>query len=94
MERLFIRYTGRVQGVGFRVTVADLAADFEVVGRVCNVDDRSVQLEVEGEDEELLRFREAIAHRLHRHIVTAEENWSAIGQASWSDFAVAQDKRL
>lgn len=49
-------YAGRVQGVGFRYTVRQLAHGFEVVGFVRNMDDGRVEMVVEGEEEELNRF--------------------------------------
>lgn len=54
--RLVIIFGGRVQGVGFRFTVADLAARREVVGFVRNESDGSVYVEVEGRKPELERL--------------------------------------
>ena len=54
-------YTGRVQGVGFRYSVKQLAAGYEVVGGVRNLPDGRVELQVSGEAEEIEAFLEAIA---------------------------------
>ncbi len=91
MQRLSVRFEGRVQGVGFRVTVAELARAYVVTGRVCNVQDGSVDLQAEGEEAELVRFREAIQQRLDRYIVDVHERWSSVKAAQWSDFDIASD---
>jgi acylphosphatase len=54
-------FEGRVQGVGFRYTVKDLARGFEVLGWVKNLPDGSVELQVMGEREEVESFIKEIA---------------------------------
>lgn len=49
-------FEGRVQGVGFRYTVKELARGFEVVGTVENLPDGTVELRVMGEFEEVNEF--------------------------------------
>lgn len=53
-------YAGRVQGVGFRYSVRELACGFEVTGYVRNLPDGRVELVAEGEESELQAFLEAI----------------------------------
>ncbi len=89
--RLSMRYEGRVQGVGFRMNVADVARNFNVTGRVANVQDGSVDLQAEGTQEELLRFQAAIAERLNLFITRASQQWSEIAQPSWTEFAIDAD---
>ncbi len=66
-------FEGRVQGVGFRYTVKDLARCFEVRGRVKNLADGSVELQVMGEAEEVDGFvreilmESPVAHHIRRH---------------------------
>lgn len=55
-----ICYSGRVQGVGFRVTTCGVATGYEVTGQVRNLPDGCVELVAEGEREELEAFREGI----------------------------------
>ncbi len=90
-ERLSVRFEGRVQGVGFRATVADIAGGFGVTGRVCNVMDGSVDLQAEGTEEDLLRFMAAIEQRMDRYIVDSHLRWSPISQAQWNDFSIGSD---
>ena len=47
--RLEARFTGRVQGVGFRYTTLRVAQRYDVVGYVRNLSDGAVQVVVEGE---------------------------------------------
>jgi acylphosphatase len=91
ITHLSVRFEGRVQGVGFRVNVADIATSYDVSGRVCNVLDGTVDLQAEGSEEELLRFRAAIGQRLERFIVDAYERWSVVPQGTWSEFAIGAD---
>ena len=56
-------YVGRVQGVCFRATTADIAGGFRVVGWVRNLRDGSVEMEAEGPPDELNAFLAAIAER-------------------------------
>lgn len=49
-------FEGRVQGVGFRYTVKDLARGFDVCGWVKNLADGSVELQVMGEDAVVKEF--------------------------------------
>jgi acylphosphatase len=61
-------YTGRVQGVGFRATAAQLAARHAVTGYVRNLPDGRVELVAEGETAEVERFAAAVAERMAGHI--------------------------
>ena len=58
--RYDIRFTGQVQGVGFRYTTQRVAARHEVLGWVRNEPDGSVQCVAEGHGEELDRFVAAV----------------------------------
>ena len=53
-------YEGRVQGVGFRYTVRQIAKGFEVVGCIKNLDDGRVELQASGEADEMRDFLQAI----------------------------------
>jgi len=91
VQRLRVRYSGRVQGVGFRATVDDLARNFQVTGRVSNVHDGSVDLQADGDERELVAFQRAILQRLQRNIVDFQEQWSSVEREEWSDFGVGPD---
>jgi len=49
-------FEGRVQGVGFRYTMKQLAMGYDIVGWVKNLPDGRVELELMGEEEEVEEF--------------------------------------
>jgi acylphosphatase len=57
-RRLF--YTGRVQGVGFRYSVKQISAGYEVAGTVRNLADGRVELVVQGEEGEMEAMLEGV----------------------------------
>jgi acylphosphatase len=57
-QRLF--YTGRVQGVGFRYSVKQIIAGYDVSGEVRNLGDGRVELRVQGPEAELEAMLEAV----------------------------------
>ncbi len=53
-------YAGRVQGVGFRYTVKQIATGFDVTGWVRNLADGTVEVRAAGEGTEVEAFVAAI----------------------------------
>ena len=51
-----IIFSGRVQGVGFRYATKQIALGLDVVGWVKNLKDRTVELQLMGEAEEVDEF--------------------------------------
>jgi acylphosphatase len=72
-ERLHIYYSGRVQGVGFRATVKQVALGYEVTGTVRNLADGRVELQAEGEPLELEAFQLAIRDSGLGHFIRQED---------------------
>ncbi len=68
MERRRIRFTGRVQGVGFRATARGAANGHTVTGWVRNEADGSVLMEIQGEGAEIDAFLGTLRGRLGRLI--------------------------
>jgi acylphosphatase len=73
LERRRVFYDGRVQGVGFRFTAARLAPRFGVSGWVRNLPDGGVELEAQGEPEQVCGFLDAIRGELGSKISRADE---------------------
>ena len=61
MKAVEVFYEGRVQGVGFRYSVRQIAKGFNVTGWVRNLADGRVELQASGESEEVDAFLEGIA---------------------------------
>ena len=92
MTQMTIRYAGRVQGVGFRATVAFFSRNHAVVGRVCNCSDGTVQLIAQGDETSLLSFKEDIGREMARNIVSAQESWNSISGTDYSEFSIGPDR--
>lgn len=60
MSAKHVFYEGRVQGVGFRWTVKSIARGFDVVGWVRNLPDGRVEMQADGDVEEVDGFLDAI----------------------------------
>lgn len=89
MERRRIRYTGRVQGVGFRATARSIAAGFSVSGWVRNEPDGSVVLEVQGEPGEVDAMLAAVRRALGAYIRT-EAAQPVVADPGASGFVIAR----
>src|SRR5947207_6071537 len=63
-----VRYTGRVQGVGFRYTAQHLAKDFAVAGYVRNLPSGDVELAAEGAAEQVDAFLDAVSRQMAGYI--------------------------
>lgn len=87
MKRVEVRFTGHVQGVGFRYTTQRIATRWRVAGYVENQSDDSVLLVAEGEHKELQKFLEEITSEMEAHINNAEIHWYA-ASGEWSAFSI------
>ena len=67
--RYFLHWTGQVQGVGFRFTNTNLAQARALTGWVRNMEDGSVEMEVQGAPANILSQLEAL-HASYEHMGT------------------------
>ena len=80
-KRVHVFYSGRVQGVGFRMTAEETAQAFGVVGWVKNLRDGRVEMVAEAEEPILNRFLNAIhSGPMKNFIQQVDVSWSnAVG---------------
>ena len=69
-----VYFSGRVQGVGFRYQVLQVAREFEVSGWVQNLPDGRVRMEVEGAVNEVRDFVAAVQERMTGFIRKTEQS--------------------
>jgi len=74
-KRLHLYYSGRVQGVGFRYTVQDIANQEKVSGWVKNLDDARVEVVAEAEESVLNNFLQEIHEHFSRYIEDINIEW-------------------
>ena len=72
-RRMQVLYSGHVQGVGFRYTVKQVAAGFEVAGTVRNLPAGGVELVAEGDPAELKAFQQSIRDEGLAHFIRDEQ---------------------
>jgi acylphosphatase len=85
--RRIVRYSGRVQGVGFRYTATRLAGRFDVTGYVKNLMDGDVEVVAEGPASEVDDFLKAVQREMGQHIRgVSTQPGSVTGE--WGDFHV------
>jgi acylphosphatase len=66
--RATVKYTGNVQGVGFRATCHNIAGRYQVTGYVRNEPDGSVTLVAEGNESEVDAFLDAVDNAMSDYI--------------------------
>ena len=68
-----ILYEGRVQGVGFRFGVRQIAEGFTVAGHAANLPDGRVEVFLQGEKEEVEGMEKEIAHSHLEGLIRKQE---------------------
>lgn len=82
-----VKFSGNVQGVGFRYTARSIAKQFSVTGYVMNLSDGQVEIYAEGELQEVDDFIRAIRAEMNNYITSCEIQ-SAIPSGRYKQFAV------
>lgn len=87
-QRIHVFYSGRVQGVGFRMTAEEVAHQLGVSGWVKNLRDGRVELVAEAEEAVLRRFLDAVhTGPMKNFIRQVEVSWSEALDA-FDDFEI------
>jgi acylphosphatase len=81
IHRKCCHFTGRVQGVGFRYTVRNIALQYNVAGYVRNLPDGRVELVMEGPDQEMSYLVDDVSDRMSGYIRAVNQtNLPATGE--------------
>lgn len=86
-KQIHVFYSGRVQGVGFRYTVEDIAREMGVSGWVKNLSDGRVELVVEAEEGALKNFLHRIEEAFSSYIGDKDAEWLA-ATGEFKDFGI------
>ncbi len=82
-------YSGRVQGVGFRYTVKQIASGYEVTGFVRNLPDGRVELQAAArEADELTDFLVAIDESNLGSLIKDRETHALPAPTGWRGFSI------
>ncbi len=81
--RWSVRFTGRVQGVGFRYHSCQVARDLGVQGYVKNLRSGQVELIAEGNRSTLRQLVEEICEKTHGHV----EQWNVDEATATGEFS-------
>jgi acylphosphatase len=76
MQRQTCYFWGRVQGVGFRYTVQNLALQYDVKGFVRNLADGRVELVMEGPDSDMSGLVADINQKMNGYIKRVDQSTS------------------
>jgi acylphosphatase len=87
VQRRRYHFTGRVQGVGFRYTVQNIAQQYDVRGYVRNLPDGRVELVMEGPEGEMDPMLDAILRRMGDFIRRTDEERSP-GTGEFTRFCI------
>lgn len=87
--RITVNYYGRVQGVGFRWQVQQIAKSFVCTGYVKNMTDGSVELLVEGNEDQASHMVDEVNHQMSEYWHKKKTDERA-GDAHFSEFIIQQ----
>lgn len=81
-KQVQVRFSGRAQGLGFRYAICQIAELFKITSYVKNLADGEVELIVEGQEQNLINFLQAIRSSHQGRYITQE-------QLQWATLTVA-----
>jgi acylphosphatase len=91
MLSLQVFFEGRVQGVGFRYSIKQIARGFDVIGWVRNLPDGRVELQTEGDAAETRAFLEAIGQSELRALIKNQTETTLSQPLNATGFQIRHD---
>lgn len=86
-KQAHVYYSGRVQGIGFRYTLQDMANCQKVWGWVKNLDDARVEVFAEAEEDTLNSFLQQVKQKFFQQIKDVNIEWLP-ASGEFRDFSV------
>ena len=88
MKRVHVFYSGRVQGVGFRITAEETAQRLGIVGWVKNLRDGRVELVAEAEEPLLRQYLAEIRNGPMKNFIQQVEVSLSGASETFEDFEI------
>ncbi len=82
-------YSGHVQGVGFRYSVKQIAAGYDVTGLVRNLPDGRVELFIQGAESEIGAMEQDILRSHLKGLIKTVESYDAGVENGLRGFSIA-----
>ena len=86
--RYRVIFIGRVQGVGFRYTLASFALEYNLVGFCRNLDSGDVELEIEGDEYNVDAFLDDVLKKKHMYVIIEDYHLKKIPLKEESSFRI------
>ena len=86
-KQLHLFYSGKVQGIGFRYTVQDIASQQKVCGWVKNLSDLNVEVAAEAEEDTLNNFLKLVNQHFSHYISDVSVEWLP-ARGEYRDFQI------
>ena len=86
-KKAHVYYSGRVQGIGLRYTLQDIANYQKVLGWVKNLDDARVEVVAEAEEDILNSFLQQVNQHFSQYIKDVNIAWLP-ASGEFRDFSV------
>jgi acylphosphatase len=94
MEQVYLIATGKVQKVGFRVTVQRYARNMTITGTVANLSDGSVEIYAQGSHHQLEQFVELIRnHNSNGYVQELAIDWQ-VPENPFIDFQILSSRSV
>jgi acylphosphatase len=74
-KRVYMLFSGRVQGVGFRYAAQDIGSALRINGWVKNTSDGKVEVVAEGEEATIKEFIEGLKKQMKYYISSEQILW-------------------